>query len=668
MRRERKAVVRGLIISFAVSIWTIAALGAPTPAPATDSAGRVTHQRPSKRPVGRSPEAGTDSAATVNPVYFSDDFENGLSKWIESGGYWGTVTCDYRSTTTSVSATPVSGASCPTNYPLNVNAILEIPPANAIDLGNATHPYLSFWHKYSIAATCLGGPLYCYWYYDYGYVEVSTNYGVSWTKIASFTGEITSWTPQELDLTPYIGNKILVRFRLWDGGYGNVGWGWLLDDVEVREKGTLNVGLTVSSSPSGGGTVTLNSPPPEGGINCPPTCSELWPANWNLSGHDWALIDTDYETPPASISASPNGNYALYENATLELANAVDISKATAPALSYWDKYSIAATCLGGPLYCYWYYDYGYVEVSQDYGVTWTQLTKTTGLVSSWTPETVDLTPYITGGPILIRFRLWDGGYGNVGWGWKVDDIEITDLPTGTVYFSDNFSSTTSVPNFSDVTLTATPSEGYTFESWTGCNSTSGNECTINRYIDRVVTATFLPPYKLSVSVTGNGTVVSGNLDCGSICSQLYPQGTQVQLTALPGPGSTLSGWSGCDTINGDLCTVTMSGPRNVTATFATVQVTLLSLTLQPASVTSGLLSIATLTLGAPAPTGGLGVGISSNNMRYARPPALVEVPGGATSVRFAVRTFPVGQKTVAQITATANASHTGATLTLNPR
>jgi hypothetical protein len=423
--------------------------------------------------------AGAALAQTPDKVYFSDDFENGTSNWEASSGTWGLITTDFRSSSHSISASPGQ------NYALNANSILAIPPTNAIDLTNATHPYLSFWHKYSIASTCLGGPIYCTTYYDYGYVEVSTNYGVTWTQIASFTGEITSWTPQELDLTPYIGNKILVRFRLWDGGYGNVSWGWFLDDVEVREKGPLTVGVTVSVSPSGGGTITGT------GISCPGTCAVTFPSNWNLSGRDWALIDTDYETPPASISASPNGNYALYANSTLELANAVDISKATAPALSYWDKYSITSTCLGGPIYCTTYYDYGYVEVSQDYGVTWTQLTKENGLVSDWTPETLDLTPYITGGPILIRYRLWDGGYGNVGWGWEVDDVEITDLPTGTVYFSDNFSSPTSVPDFSDLTLTATPSPGYALPTWTGCNSTDENQCIINQYIDRVVGATF---------------------------------------------------------------------------------------------------------------------------------------------------------------------------------
>ena len=54
--------------------------------------------------------------------------------------------------------------------------------------------------------------------------------------------------------------------------------------------------------------------------------------------------------------------------------------------------------------------------------------------------------------------------------------------------------------------------------------------------------------------------------------------------------------------MQGDSCTVTMSSDRNVTATFATVQVTLTSLTLKPSSVRGEQMSIATLTLGASAP------------------------------------------------------------------
>ena len=218
------------------------------------------------------------------------------------------------------------------------------------------------------------------------------------------------------------------------------------------------------------------------------------------------------------------------------------------------------------------------------------------------------------------------------------------------------------------VVLTATPAQNWFFDSWAGCDSTLGNVCTVTMNSARTVTATFVQGTLLSVSVVGNGIVVSGGINCGTQCSSYYRPGTQVKLSAIPSMGSTLSAWTGCDTMQGDYCTVNMSGNRNVTATFAAVQVTLSSLSFTPASLTGGQMSIATLALGAAAPSGGVGVAISSDHPRVVHPPALVVVPGGATSVRFEVRTSPVRQKTVAKMTASANTSQTSATLTVNPR
>jgi uncharacterized repeat protein (TIGR03803 family) len=180
----------------------------------------------------------------------------------------------------------------------------------------------------------------------------------------------------------------------------------------------------------------------------------------------------------------------------------------------------------------------------------------------------------------------------------------------------------------------------------------------------------------LTVTVAGSGTVISQGIHCGTFCSYLYQPGTRARLTAIPGPGSTLESWTGCDSMQAELqaesqddfCTVTMSGARNLTATFMTFPVTLTSLTLKPTSVRAGQLSAATVTIGAAAPPGGVGIAITSDHPGVAHPPSLVVIPGGATSTSFAVRTFPVHQQTVVTITASANTSHTSATLTVNPR
>jgi hypothetical protein len=52
----------------------------------------------------------------------------------------------------------------------------------------------------------------------------------------------------------------------------------------------------------------------------------------------------------------------------------------------------------------------------------------------------------------------------------------------------------------------------------------------------------------------------------------LYNAGTELKLVGYANPGSLLSGWAGCDsTTAANECLVTMSGVKNVTATFAAV-------------------------------------------------------------------------------------------------
>ena len=78
--------------------------------------------------------------------------------------------------------------------------------------------------------------------------------------------------------------------------------------------------------------------------------------------------------------------------------------------------------------------------------------------------------------------------------------------------------------------------------------------------------------FTLSVVRAGGGTgSVSSNppgINCGTDCSEPYNSGASVTLTASAAGGSTFAGWSGCDTVSGATCTVTMSAARTVTATF----------------------------------------------------------------------------------------------------
>jgi Fibronectin type III domain len=84
---------------------------------------------------------------------------------------------------------------------------------------------------------------------------------------------------------------------------------------------------------------------------------------------------------------------------------------------------------------------------------------------------------------------------------------------------------------------------------------------------------TLLLPSKLKVAKagTGSGTVTSSpaGISCGSTCESSFEPGTLVKLTGTPAAGSKAVVWSGCDSVNGsNQCEVTVSGTKEVTATF----------------------------------------------------------------------------------------------------
>ena len=130
------------------------------------------------------------------------------------------------------------------------------------------------------------------------------------------------------------------------------------------------------------------------------------------------------------------------------------------------------------------------------------------------------------------------------------------------------------------VTLTAIPETGWLFTRWkgTGCNGTGACITTITG--TQSITATFIPlTYTVAVTKAGNGagSVASSpsGINCGAACSTTYDYNTPVTLTAAANTGSTFTGWAGDCTANGLTCTTTITGTRNVTATFTLITYTL---------------------------------------------------------------------------------------------
>jgi hypothetical protein len=125
------------------------------------------------------------------------------------------------------------------------------------------------------------------------------------------------------------------------------------------------------------------------------------------------------------------------------------------------------------------------------------------------------------------------------------------------------------------VTLTATPATGSTFAGWSG-DCTGTGPCVVTVDAARSVTATFTRnTYLLMLTKVGSadGTVASNpaGINCGADCSESYPHGTSVTLTAAPGSGAVFREWRGACSGTSPSCILSINGAPNVTAVFSKV-------------------------------------------------------------------------------------------------
>jgi hypothetical protein len=134
-----------------------------------------------------------------------------------------------------------------------------------------------------------------------------------------------------------------------------------------------------------------------------------------------------------------------------------------------------------------------------------------------------------------------------------------------------------------EVKLAATPAPGNLLSGFAGGGVDNPNDCADRIVVmsaARTCTVTFVaaPPQTaaLTVSVSGSGTVTSdpAGIGCsnaaGSDCSEAYPIGAPVDLTAVAASGYVFTAWSGHAECAGSSPTVrlTMAADRRCTATF----------------------------------------------------------------------------------------------------
>jgi hypothetical protein len=128
----------------------------------------------------------------------------------------------------------------------------------------------------------------------------------------------------------------------------------------------------------------------------------------------WGLTTSDYHSYSHSWTDSPGTLYANYLNISLQTSNTIHIPTTLSdPSVIFSHKYDLEEG-----------YDWGYVEVSNNGGSTWTQLGgKFNGTNMTWHKGERSLASY-SGQDILIRFRLTTDS-SVVRDGWYIDDVIV---------------------------------------------------------------------------------------------------------------------------------------------------------------------------------------------------------------------------------------------------
>ena len=311
----------------------------------------------------------------ANPYPWSDDLESGTADWDLINTDWATTTSWSNSPVTSWTDSP------DVNYDNQTGRLLQ----TAVNLMAADKPVLIFQHYHNIQADG-----------DFGYLEISEDSGANWERVLAVTGSSAGWREARVDLTPYRGNvDLYLRWRLVTNTSG-VSDGWYVDDVSVAE--TAYAALT---------------PLVWDDVNDAPTSDATWyAANW--------LREPGGANPGHHYDDSPLTGVAEYMSTKMTLVNDLDLSGTTAPWLVLHHTLDLD------------FQNEARVEVSTDGGANWSTLQSWIGpeSVPDWTREVIDLSAY-AGGDVRLRFHLLNLGV-NSGDGWRLDDIQIGDVPATT--------------------------------------------------------------------------------------------------------------------------------------------------------------------------------------------------------------------------------------------
>jgi len=262
----------------------------------------------------------------------------------------------------------------------------------------------------------------------------------------------------------------------------------------------------------------------------------------------------------------------------------------------------------------------------------------------------------------------------NLSWTASTDNVGVV----GYNVFRDGGATaiaTVSVTNFSDTGLGVSSTHTYTVKAVDGANnlSTASNTITVSTQGNDTLAPTV--PTGLTATGSSNTTIdlnwTASTDNFGVTGYKVFRDGGLTEVATVTTTSFSDAGLAVNSTHSYQVVAFDAAGNQSAKSNTAsaTTQLAgaLVSLALNPTTVTAPNPSTGTVTLSGPAPAGGLAVTLTSSDTRKARVPATVTVAAGQSSATFTVTTL-TGQLGGGQnpVTITATLAGTGRTAVLN--
>lgn len=262
----------------------------------------------------------------------------------------------------------------------------------------------------------------------------------------------------------------------------------------------------------------------------------------------------------------------------------------------------------------------------------------------------------------------------NLSWTASTDDVAVV----GYNVFRDGGPTpiaTVSGTNFSDTDLGIGSTHTYTVKAFDGANNTSTASNTVTASTQGNDTTP--PTDPTGLTATGSSTTTidlnwTASTDNFAVTGyKVFRDGGLTEIATVTTTSFSDTGLAVNSTHSYQVSAFdganNQSGKSNTATATTQLAGALVSLALNPATVTAPASSTGTVTLSGPAPTGGLTVTLASSDTRKARVPATVTVAAGQNTATFTVTTL-TGQLGGGQnpVTITATLAGTGRTAVLN--